>query len=77
MTALVKLRLGLTCVAVIMLVVRDGDGRAAVAADKPKSNPPGVLVEPPKPRRNTDKNQQPTPERPGCPADGRKLELMV
>jgi hypothetical protein len=60
-----------------------GAAHPADAADaKPKTTPPGVWVEPPRPRRDTDKNREPAPERreptsPGCPANDRKLELLV
>lgn len=51
------------------------------ADDKPAPAPPGVIIEPPRPRQN-DADAPSTRERqekqgPGCPANDRKLELIV
>ena len=56
---------------------------AAGAVDEPRpASPPGVIIEPPRPPQD-DQNETPpapdsrAPSGPGCPANNRKLELIV
>ena len=60
-------------------------GLSAEAAEgKPPPAPPGVIIEPPRPRPRQNEADAPPPAQdrqekqgPGCPANDRKLELIV
>lgn len=74
----------LGALAVIVVVLAASGPADARDAKPPKKPPPGVIIEPPAPRGDAevirpddeapdDQNRQ----RPGCPANDRKLELIV